>query len=105
MFTSKKNEKEKKKKKASASIYLDPFNMSVWSVGGWASGWADGGLGGFGAGSFCNMLEMAYYRCTVVGIRLTYFCAILFNVLYVIVSVGWRNHSIRVTAIFFASGS
>ena len=29
-----------------------------------------------------------------------YFCAILFNVLYVLVSVGWRSHTLRVTAIF-----
>ena len=57
-----------------------------------------GGFCEFGAGWFCSMLEMVFEGCTAA--TLIYFCAILFHVLYVLVSVGWRSHTLQVTAIF-----
>ena len=68
---------------------------------GWAVNWVGGFCGcGFGVGGFATC-----WNCFFMGIRwLEYFwymfCAILFNVLYVLVSVGWRSLTLRVTAIY-----
>ena len=55
---------------------------------------------GFGVGGFATCWHWYF-----MGIRrLKYFwyifCAILFNVLYVLVSVGWKSHTLRLTAIY-----
>ena len=41
-----------------------------------------------------------YFRVYGGWNTLIFFCAILFNVLCVLVSVGWRSHTFRVTAIY-----
>ena len=86
---------------SSASVYPDPFNMSPWSVGGWVGGFYDlwVGLG------VLQHVGNDILGCTAVGILLIFFfCAILFNVLYVTVSVGWTSHPSGDSDLF-ASGS
>ena len=50
---------------------------------------------------FCNMLEWHFRGVRRLEYFWYIFYAILFNVLYVLVSVGWRSHTLRVTAILF----
>ena len=61
--------------KSSASVYPDPFNMSAWSMGGWALGRYGGQLGGWFVSFFFFFffffcLFVCLFVCFFVGLGL-----------------------------------
>ena len=87
-----------------STLILSTCRLGLWVGGlvGWVGGWV---------GGFCGLWVLGLVGLLHVGIGILwvyggwntfdiFFVQILFNVLYVLVSVGWRSHTLRVTAIY-----